>query len=158
MESLGMYYLFHGSKFLAVSYIFYRLGKKFHAPNPFWHYMIPIWNYLILCRCTNTSKYYAIGYNILYFLAAVAQIVGQLQNEPALVNIWAALMAMCIILEAEILGAMAVKLNKDWVYGFSGFLAYFPLIFLILAKTEPASSTPPINPLPPANNGDYPVY
>lgn len=158
MKSLGMYYLLHVSKFLAVSYIFYRLGKKFHAPNPFWHYLIPVWNYIILCRCTNTSKTYAISYNILYFLAATTQIAGETLNEPALVNIWAALVAMCIIIEAEIFGNIAVKLKKDWAYGFSGFAAYFPLIFLVLAKTEPVQDLPVPKSLPPADKGDYPVY
>lgn len=157
-QSLAMYYAFYITKFLAVGYIFYRLGRKFHAPNPFWHYLIPVWNYVILCGCTNTSRKYAVSYHILYFLSVAAQLASEALREPALINIWLSLFMMCIILEAEIFGNLAVRLKKDfWLYGFSGFAAYFPLIFLIISKSQPEGEYPKPS-LPTAPKGDYRVY
>jgi len=158
MKSLVLHYLFYMSKFLTVGYIFYRLGKKFHAPNPYWHYLIPVWNYMILCRCTNISKYYAIVYHLFYFAATLVMVYGESLNEPALVNIWICLFIMCIMLEAEIFGRMAQRLNKDfWLYGFSGFIAYFPLVILVMSKEQPVREHPGSN-KPPTTKGDYPIY
>ncbi|MCX7780650.1 MAG: hypothetical protein N2491_07020 [Negativicutes bacterium] len=157
-KSLVLYYAFYIAKFFSVGYIFYRLGRKFKATNPFWHYLIPVWNYVILCRCTNTSSKYAVAYHVLYFLAVVAQLASEILKEPALINIWLALFVMCIMLEAEIFGQMAVRLKKDfWLYGFSGFAAYFPLIFLIIAKSQPETEVPkPPSRMP--TKGEYPLY
>lgn len=157
MRSLVLHYLFYLCKFFAVGYIFYRLGRKFHAPDPYWHYLIPIWNYIILCRCTRLSKYYAVFYHVLYFVATMILFLGESLNEPALLNIWVCLFIMCIMLEAEIFGRLAQRLNKDfWLYGFSGFVAYFPLILLVLAKEQPVEEIP--KQLPPASRGDYRIY
>lgn len=158
MKSLLLHYAFYFTKLITIGYIFFRLGKKFNAPNPFWHYLVPVWNYVILCRCTQLSTGYAIGYNLLYFSASIVMYIGETLEEPGLVNIWLCLFIMAIMLEAEIFGRMAQRLNKDfWLFGFSGFAAYFPLVFLVLAK-EGQQGQPPADLKPPAGKSDYPIY
>ncbi|SDF21835.1 hypothetical protein [Sporolituus thermophilus] len=157
-KALVWHYAIHLAKLFTVGYIFYRLGKKFHATNPYWHYLIPIWNYVILCRCARISPYYAVGYHAAYFAASVLRLVAEYLKEPALANIWLCLFILCILAEAEIFGNLAERLKKDfWLYGLSGFMAYFPLALLVLSKNEPEEALRAQPPLP-DNRSDYHVY
>lgn len=150
------YYALYLCKMVAISYILYRLGKKFGAQNPCWHYFVPVLNYIILCRCAGVPRYYAIGYHVAYFAGSIVQLFAENLRQPALINIWISLFFICIMLETEIFGRMALRLQKSFWYGLSGFLAYFPLIFLVLSKRQPVADD--YKPSLPPRKSDYQVY
>ena len=47
--------------YVVMSYVLYRIGQKFDLGSPFWHYLVPIYNMVLMCRCGDVSAWNVLG-------------------------------------------------------------------------------------------------
>jgi len=108
--------LFYYISYCGVSYLMYRIGKKF-AVGEYYEYCIPVYGWVLLCRCADISGWTAVG----LFIPVV--------NLPA---------------AAYLFANLAYRLNRNPLhFGILGITLLVPLILLAQSDgmpcTEPAS-------------------
>lgn len=93
------------------AYVLYRIGSKFGVGS-FGDYCIPVYNYVLLCRCAGISPWL-----LLWLLVPLA-------NVGFVVYLW---------------GTLAKKLGHDfWLYGLCMLLAAIPALILAFDGSKPA--------------------
>jgi type IV pilus assembly protein PilM len=97
--------------YLFMSYVLYRIGEKFELGLPFWHYLVPIYNMVLMCRCGEVSPWNVLG--MMIFPISIYSTI----------NVW---------------GSIAEKLGKNyWIYGVLTLLCGIPVFFLAFDSSKP---------------------
>ncbi len=98
--------------YLVMTYVIYRIGQKFSLGEPFWHYLVPIYNAVLMCRCGNVSAWNVLGMMIFPI------------NIYSIINVW---------------GSIAERLGKNyWVWGILTLLFGVPVFVLAFDSSTPA--------------------
>jgi type IV pilus assembly protein PilM len=101
--------------YLFMSYVLYRIGQKFDLGAPFWHYLVPIYNAVLMCRCGDVSAWNVLGMMIFPI------------NIYSIINVW---------------GSIAERLGKNyWVYGILTLIFGVPVFILAFDSSRPAGSS-----------------
>lgn len=96
--------------YLFGSYVLYKIGQKFGIGS-FWHYLIPFYNMILMCRCGGVSAWNVLGMLIFPI------------NIYSTINIW---------------GSIAEKLGKSyWLYGITTLLVGIPVLILAFDSSLP---------------------
>lgn len=99
--------------YLFGSYVLYKIGQKFGIGS-FWHYLIPFYNMILMCRCGGVSAWNVLGMLIFPI------------NIYSTINIW---------------GSIAEKLGKSyWLYGITTLLVGIPVLILAFDSSLPQES------------------
>jgi len=97
--------------YLLMSYVLYRIGEKFDLGLPFWRYLVPIYNMVLMCRCGEVSPWNVLG--MMIFPISIY----------SMINVW---------------GSIAEKLGKNyWMYGVLTLLCGIPILFLAFDSSKP---------------------
>jgi type IV pilus assembly protein PilM len=97
--------------YLFGSYVLYRIGSKFGIGS-FWHYLIPFYNMVLMCRCGDVSAWNVLGLMIFPI------------NIYSTINIW---------------GSIAERLGKSyWLYGITTLIFGIPVLILAFDSSRPA--------------------
>ncbi len=97
--------------YLAMSYVLYKIGQKFDLGSPFWHYLVPIYNMVLMCRCGDVSAWNVLGMMIFPI------------NIYSIINVW---------------GSIAERLGKSyWLYGITTLLFGIPVFILAFDSSTP---------------------
>ncbi|MBP1748246.1 MAG: type pilus assembly protein PilM [Deltaproteobacteria bacterium] len=98
--------------YLVMSYVLYKIGEKFDLDLPFWHYLVPIYNMVLMCRCGGVSAWNVLG--MMIFPISIYSII----------NVW---------------GSIAEKLGKSyWLYGITTLLFGIPVLILAFDSSTAA--------------------
>lgn len=90
--------------YLFMSFVLYKIGNKFDLGAPFWQYIIPIYNMVLMCRCGGVSAWNVLG--MMIFPISIYSTI----------NVW---------------GSIAERLGKSyWLYGITILLFGIPVLFL----------------------------
>lgn len=90
--------------YVLMSFVLYKIGEKFNLGVSFWHYLVPIYNMILMCRCGGVSAWNVLGMMIFPI------------NIYSTVNVW---------------GSIAEKLGKSyWLYGILTLLFGIPVFIL----------------------------
>lgn len=101
--------------YLLISYVLYRIGQKFDLGSPFWHYLVPFYNMVLMCRCGGVSAWNVLGMMIFPI------------NIYSNINVW---------------GSIAEKLGKNyWLYGITILLFGIP-VFILAFDSSTAAGKP----------------
>ena len=101
--------------YLLMSYVLYKIGQKFDLGSPFWHYLVPIYNMVLMCRCGDVSAWNVLGMMIFPI------------NIYSIINVW---------------GSIAERLGKSyWLYGITTLLFGIPVFILAFDSSTPAGKT-----------------
>jgi len=97
--------------YLFSSYVLYRIGNKFGIGS-FWHYLIPFYNMVLMCRCGGVSPWNVLGLVVFPI------------NIYSTINIW---------------GSIAERLGKSyWLYGITTLIIGIPVLILAFDSSTPA--------------------
>ncbi len=97
--------------YLFSCYVLYRIGSKFGIGS-FWHYLIPFYNIVLMCRCGDVSAWNVLGLMVFPI------------NIYSTINIW---------------GSIAERLGKSyWLYGITTLLIGIPVLILAFDSSRPA--------------------
>ncbi|MCK9227713.1 MAG: type IV pilus assembly protein PilM [Syntrophorhabdaceae bacterium] len=97
--------------YVVTSYVLYRIGRKFELDSPFWHYLVPFYNMVLMCRCGGVSAWNVLGMMIFPI------------NIYSTINVW---------------GSIAEKLGKSyWLYGITTLLLGIPVFILAFDSSAP---------------------
>ncbi len=97
--------------YLFGSYVLYRIGSKFGIGS-FWHYLIPFYNMVLMCRCGDVSAWNVLGLMVFPI------------NIYSTINIW---------------GSIAERLGKSyWLYGITTLIFGIPILILAFDSSTPA--------------------
>jgi len=112
-ESFGtLFFVLPIVVYLFGSYVLYRIGSKFGIGS-FWHYLIPFYNMVLMCRCGNVSAWNVLGLMVFPI------------NIYSTINIW---------------GSIAERLGKSyWFYGITTLVIGIPILILAFDSSMPAS-------------------
>lgn len=97
--------------YLVMSYVLYKIGQKFDLGAPFWHYLVPIYNMVLMCRCGDVSAWNVLG--MMIFPISIYSII----------NVW---------------GSIAERLGKNyWLYGITTLFVGIPVFILAFDSSTP---------------------
>ena len=110
-EALGTFFLVVPIVlYLFSSFVLYRIGNKFGVGS-FWHYLIPFYNMVLMCRCGGVSAWNVLG--LVVFPISIYSTI----------NIW---------------GSIAERLGKSyWLYGITTLIIGVPVLILAFDSSRP---------------------